>query len=168
VVSSLLLLAGAGFYSAGGQYNPILMAECLWFWGYTIDGAAGLALANNMKLVALNFFNPFVFVFKVPDYEASNLAVMRMGVDANFIRIAGGVIFFSAVILIVVGVLAIFLSLFRETFKQIVLFVLRLVLLPLFFFTLLWLSFIPSNPKPKGAYWSSLAGILFYLLLQTL
>jgi hypothetical protein len=44
------------------------MVECVWFWGYTVSDQAGESLANNLKLLALTFYNPFVFLFSASDF----------------------------------------------------------------------------------------------------
>ncbi len=165
--SILLLIFGTVFWLRKGSYNPLLMVECIWFWGYTVSDQAGESLANNFKLLALSFFNPFVYIFDVKDFESSNSAVMRMGVDANILRNAGGTFVFSAAILLVLALLSVFLPSHRLSLKQLVLLVIRIVLPVMLFFTLLWFSFISSNPTKKSLFWASLTGVFYFVVLQT-
>jgi hypothetical protein len=167
LASILLLIIGTVFWLRKGSYNPLLMVECIWFWGYTVSEKAGVSLAHNFKLLALSFFNPFVYLFSVNDYESSNSAVMRMGVDANILRNAGGTFFFSAAILLVLAVLSVFLPSHRINLKQLALLVIKIVLPVMLFFTLLWFSFISTNPTKKSLFWISLTGVFYFVVLQT-
>ncbi len=63
LASALLLVAGSALWLLQGSYNPLLAAQCIWFWGYSIENQAGLTLASNFKLLSLNFFNPFAYLF---------------------------------------------------------------------------------------------------------
>ncbi len=166
VASILLLLAGSALWLQQGSLNPLLTAQCLWFWGYTIENQAGLTLSNNFKLLSLSLFNPFAYLFGADDFESSSTAAMRMGVDGNYLRNAGGTIFMSAFLLMAVGVLAVCFSSMRVTLRRIALLVVRIVLPALLYFFLLWLSFIPSNPNKKPLFWVSLAGIFYFFALQ--
>jgi hypothetical protein len=167
VASILLLLAGSALWLQQGSYNPLLTAQCIWFWGYTIENQAALALASNFKLLSLSLFNPLVYLFGTQDFESSSTAAMRMGVDGNYLRNAGGTIFFSTLLLLTIGVLAVFFVNLRATLRPVALLVIKVVLPASLYFSLLWLSFIPSNPNKKPLFWASLFGLFYFFALQT-
>ncbi len=168
MASALLLLAGSALWLQQGSYNPLLAAQCLWFWGYTIENQAGLALASNFKLLSLSFFNPLVYLFNTADFESSSTAAMRMGVDGNLLHNAGGTIAFSAILLLGAGVLAVFFTSIsmRVTLRRIALLVIKITLPALLYFSMLWINFIPSNPTKRPLFWASLTGLFYFLVLQ--
>jgi hypothetical protein len=89
-----------------------------------------------------------------------------MGVDGNLLRNAGGTIIFSAFLLLGVGVLAVCFASLRGILRRLALLIIKVALPTLFFFSMLWFSFISSNPNKRPLFWSSLAGIFYFLFLQ--